>query len=174
MVSNMRYIFFICLLLLMSCGRNRFTLDFDLNKEVTENYNVDYYATDVNGGVTVQAVASVREGRCVLDGYTKKPTLVYISRRNSMYPLVVYAEKGKKIKITGQGKDPLAWDVEGKDINGELTVWRLQHFENFTVNKKDSVNLWIKDFVENNPQNPLSTVLMLCYYNREIDERGYI
>ena len=82
----------------MSCGRNRFTLDFDLNKEVTENYNVDYYATDVNGGVTVQAVASVREGRCVLDGYTKKPTLVYISRRNSMYPLVVYAEKGKKIK----------------------------------------------------------------------------
>lgn len=157
----------------MACGKNEFILDFNLAKEVTDNYNVTYYATDTKGGLTIQAVASVREGKCELKGATKLPTLVYVTARKSPYPLILMAEKGEKIGIEGQGKDPLEWEVEGNPINKTLTEWRLENYEVLSSNQVDSVNSIVGKFVKNNPENPVSTILMLCYFNRKIDEKGY-
>ena len=173
MVSIKRYFFFISLLFLIACGKNEFTLDFDLSSEVTDNYNVNYFATDLQGGKTIQAVASIREGKCILDGVTKKPTLVYITARNSRFPLMVYVERGNKIKITGKNKNPLEWEVEGNEINKELSEWVGLNLRNLMEGNTDSVNLSIKNYVENHINNPVSTILILCYYNRSVDERGY-
>ena len=173
MVSNVRYIFFFSMLVLMSCGKNEFTLDFNLNSEITENYNVIYYATDIKGGRTVQAVASVRDGKCILNGVTKKPTLTYITARNSSLPLVIYAEKGNKIKISGESKDPLQWIVEGNEINMQLSEWRVKNFEILSGKETDSINSVVKKYVEDNLDNPVSAILILCYFNRDKNERLY-
>ena len=173
MVSFMRYIFFFSLLFLMACGKNEFTLIFDMSQEITDNYNVTYYATDNKGGLTIQAVASVRDGKCELGGVTKLPTLVYITQRNSKLPLIVYATKGSKIKISGDNANPLQWLVEGNEINNELSDWRLKNKDLLLKNDADSINVAIGNYIENNPENPVSTLLMLCYYNRKVNERGY-
>ncbi|MCH5227739.1 MAG: hypothetical protein J1F16_08015 [Muribaculaceae bacterium] len=174
MVSYTRYLFFICLLIFISCVKNQFTLEFDLEENVTDNYNVTYYATDVKGGITVQAVASVREGKCILKGATKRPTLTFVTTRKSVYPLVIYADRDEKILITGEGKDPVDWMVNGNDINKELSDWRNENKKALSSLSPDSVNMAVRDFVEVNPDNPVSTILMLCYFNREVNEREYV
>ena len=173
MVTIMRYIFFFSLLFLLSCSKSEFNFDFELAPDITENYNVTYYATDYKDGVTIQAVASVREGKCDLKGMTRLPTIAFITTRKSQLPLVVYAEKGNKIKVSGEDGDPLSWMVEGNDINIQLSDWRKLNIETLTSNDKDSVNLAVKEYVEKNPANPISTILMLCYYERKNNENGY-
>lgn len=173
MVSTLRYIFFISLLLLVGCKKNEFSLEFNLEKDVTDNFNVTYYATDTRDGVTVQAVASVREGNCLLKGVTKKPTLVYVTERKSQIPLIIFVDKGSKIEITGKGKDPLAWNVEGNEINQTLTQWREDNLKILTSLDTDSVNGAVNEFVEDNTDNPVSLILMLCYFDRKYNERRY-
>lgn len=173
MVSILRYIFFIGLFILTACVKSQFVLDFNLAPEITENYNVTYYATDTKGGLTVQAVASVREGKCLLNGITKKPTILYVTERNSNLPLVIYAERGNKIKISGNSPDPISWTVEGNKINEELSAWRNEYAGMIKSNDKDSVNLAVEKYVKENSSNPVSTLLLLCYYDRSEDDRGY-
>ena len=173
MVSIKHYIFLLSLVVLTACGKNEFPMEFELAKDVTENYNVTYYATDIKGGITVQAVASVREGKCELKGVTKLPTLVYITKRNSLLPLVIYAEKGKKLLISGENGEPLDWKVEGNEINIALSEWRLKNKEVFAECNPDSVNLAVSNFVKENIESPVSTILLLCYYDRKINEREY-
>ncbi|MCH5231634.1 MAG: DUF4369 domain-containing protein [Muribaculaceae bacterium] len=173
MVSILRYIFFFSLIFLLGCKKAEFTLNFNLEKDVTENYNVTYYAAAIKGGLTVQSVASVREGKCLLKGTTVLPTMVDIFTRRSSFPLVLIASKGSEIKISGEGNDPLGWNVEGDKINEELSAWRLENLHSLRENETDSVNQAVRNFVEGNRENPVSTILMLCYYNREADENGY-
>lgn len=174
MVIIKRYIFLIVLLLLMSCGKNEFTLRFDVDASVTDNYDVTYYATDVKGGITVQAVASVREGKCLLTGITKRPTLAFLNSRMADYPLVIYAQRGDKVDIGGEGNNPLQWVVKGNKINEKLSEWRSENIGKLQSHDPDSVNFAIKKFVEENPEEPSSTILLLCYYDRGLDEQGYV
>lgn len=174
MLNIMRYLFFLLPFVLVGCSKNEFKLEFNLSEEVTANYNVTYYATDMRGGLTVQAVASLREGRCELTGITRKPTLLYVTERRSNYPLVIYAGKGDKISVTGNGKDPLEWGVEDNDINKTLSKWRNKNLSSLLNNERDSVNLSLKEFVEMNSDNPASTILMLCYFDRKTNENMYL
>ena len=169
----MRYIFLIPLLFLLSCGKSEFKLEFDLDKEITANYNVTYYAADTRGGITVQAVASVRKGECELTGITHKPSLAYITMRTSPVPLVVFLDKGTVIKISGEEEPPLTWNVEGGKINEQLNAWRLEHKDFLMNNDTDSINMAVRNYVEENPENPISLILMLSYFNRSVDEKGY-
>lgn len=174
MVSLVRYLFLCCLVLLTACKKHEFNLEFNMAASVTDNYNVTYYASDKKGaGKTIQAVASIRDGKCELKGITIRPTLLYLDKRNSKLPLVIYAQNGNKIEISGDSIDPLAWKVGGNKINESLTDWRLLNKKILEECNADSVNKAVETFVNDNPDNPVSAILMLNYYNRGIDERGY-
>ena len=174
MVRSLRYLFFFSVLFLMSCTKNEFKLEFDLGADVTENYNVTYYATDSHGGLTIQAVASVREGKCELKGITKKPTLVYITTRKSNFPLVIFAEKGKNLIIKGDNNEPLSWQVGENAINEDLTEWRIENIKCLTANDTDNVNSAVKKYVEQHENNPASFILLECYYDRSRNEDEFV
>lgn len=174
MVSIKHYIFLLSLLILVGCNKSEFTLQFDLSENVTDNYNVTYYATDIKDGVTVQAVASVRNGKCELNGYTKKPTLIFITKRKSNVPLVAIVDRRQKLEFSGESDNPLEWKVAGNDINDSLSVWRINNFKVLQDNDADSVNLAVSEYVENHRESKISPILMLCYYHRESNERNYI
>ena len=173
MVSLKHYLFLLSLLCLIGCRKNEFTLDFNLSPEVTENYDITYYATDVDGGKTVQTVASIRDGKCNLKGVTKRPTLCYITMHHSRLPLIIYAQRGEKIEITGEDKTPMHWEVAGNEINEELTVWRMKNLDRLVENNEDSINLAVRNYVEENPDNPVSALLLSNYFYRDKDEWEY-
>lgn len=174
MVRIIQYLFFFSMLFLMACTKNEFELEFNLAENVTDNYNVTYYATDKEGGITTQAVASVRDGKCILMGMTKKTTIVYITTKKSLFPLAIIVGKGEKISIEGDNKEPLSWKVENNKINRELSDWRIDNISILDANETDSVNRAVKNFVEENPENPVSTILIHCYYDRKKSEKEYV
>lgn len=173
MALLIRTIILFFLVVLASCSKPQFNLEFNLKSEITDNYNVTYYATDKKGGKTIQAVASVREGKCELLGATMQPTLVFLTKRASKLPLVMFAERGQKIEISGSDSDPLEWEVAGNPINEALSGWRISNENILKDCNPDSVNTAVKDFVVENPGNPVSTILMLCYFFRNNDEREF-
>lgn len=173
MVSSMRYIFLFALLLLLGCGKKEFTLEFQLDENVTGNYDVTYYAHDQKGGFTVQAVASVREGKCMLPCTAMLPTLVYVTTKKYSVPLVIYACKGEKIEIEGNSEVPMEWEVAGNEINIRLSEWRKKNSDTLASHNADSLNVAIRHYVEENSSDPVSLILMLCYFDRNKDELQY-
>ena len=167
----MRNLLLISLILLLSaCTDNKFKVDFRFSPEVNENYTVTYYATAKKGGVTVQGVAPVMQGACEFNGITRLPTLLYITIRNSKIPLVIYAKRGQTIKVTGESADPMSWTVDGNDINKSLTVWRLANYETFEAAIPAEINKVVAMLVEEKPADPASTIALLVYFNRRVDE----
>lgn len=157
----------------VSCKKNGFQMDFSLPENLSANYNVTYYASGKNGGITVQAVASVQAGVCQLMGATYNPTLVYVWERKQIFPLVIYVERGQKIKISGETGSPLDWDVAGNDINGELTSWRLENAEILVKGDEEQINRAVEEYVRSNPSSPASTLILLCYFTRNNNESLY-
>ena len=162
---------FVCLL--SACKKNEFNLEFSLSEDISENYDVIYYATDKEGGLTIQAVASVMKGQCQLKGVTRQPTLLYVSSRKSTLPLVVYAERGDLISLSGDNASPLSWKVEGNKINGALSEWRSQNSQVLEKAEPAEVNKIIKEFIEDNTSDAVSLILLLCYYDRGENEKEY-
>lgn len=161
------------LVLATACTKNEFTLDFELEGNISENYNVTYYATAKDGGITVQAVASVMQGKCLLKGVTQLPTLVYITAKRSVYPLVIYAEKGNTIKITGETNRPTDWDVDGNEVNLALSRWRIDNMDDIMGNKPEKVNADIADFIEKDPTADIAPLILLAYFDRNLNESQY-
>ena len=174
MLSFRNIIIYIFFIFLASCEKNEFTMEFQLPEDVTENYNVIYYATDVNGGLTIQAVAPVQKGKYTLKGVTKKPTLIYVTTRKSTIPLVVYAHKGSKIKITGESASPLSWLVEGDEINEALSQWRLENIEVLEKEDPAKINDAVAEFIESNPDSEVAPLIILTYFDRKLNEREFV
>ena len=173
MDRTLRYLFFLFAAILVSCTKNEFKLQFELSSGVTGNYNVTYYATDDDGGRTIQAVASVRNGKCELECVTKTPTLLYVTTNKSHFPLVIYAERGKDIKISGDSINPLSWAVGDHKINKELSDWRINNLKVLTSYDTLEVNNAVKKYVEKNRDNPVSLILLQSYYTRFKDEKEF-
>ena len=160
-------------LLLVACGKNEFLLLFNLPEDISDNYNVTYYAAAKDGGVTIQAVASVMKGKCELKGVTKLPTVIYLTTRKSKYPLVIYTQKGEKIDITGTERNPLGWDVGGNDINISLSAWRKENLKVLDEGDAEKVNKAVEIFVNDKRENPAALIILFSYFNRAYDERLY-
>ena len=159
--------------LLTGCGSKEFNLKFSLPESVNENYSVVYYGRDARGGLTVQAVASVQSGKCDLKCVTVLPTLVYIPLKNSDLSLVMYAEKGNDIIIKGEETDPLSWEVEGNEINVNLTAWRLENLKILNEGDQSAVNHAVEEYVRSNRESPEALILLDCYFSRAEDEALY-
>ena len=174
MIKITHYIFLLFLIGLGACSKTEFTLFFDLDEGVTDNYNVTYFATDTQGGLTVQAVASVQKGKCELKGYTKRPTLVYLSSKKSKLPLVIYTSREDEIMIHGKGSNPLQWEVEGNEINEQISAWRMAN-ENILLNDdKTALNESVENYAAQNPESAAAFIITLVYFNRRADNFKYV
>ncbi len=172
MISIIR-IFFISLLLVMTgCRKNEFTLDFLLPADVTANYKVVYYASDSRGGMTVESVAAVADGKATLTGKTIKPAVVFISL-GSNRTMAVYVEKGNKIKIIGKSSNPCSWSADGNDINKEWSLWRVENAAELEKNDPEVTNRLIAEYVSAHPESPVSTLMLLTGFSRKYDETLY-
>lgn len=174
MISYIRAIVFAFLLVLVGCTKNEFTLNFNLSEDVSDNYDVAYFAADAEGGYLVQTAASVMKGQAFLKGVTISPTLIYIVNRRSKVPLVIYADKGEKITIEGESSDPLEWKVEGNEINATLSAWREENADELKKDDSSVINKDIEDFVSENPDSPAGLILLETYFDKRLDYFRYM
>lgn len=163
--------------LLAGCAGNEFKVEFGLDGNVDAAYRMLYYASDPRKGWVVESVVSVQKGKAETRLVTRNPCLVYVSSVGNGGPSTFfYARRGDDINITGDGRDPLGWSIDGNKINKRLTEWRLSHRAALSARGAGAVaalNKAVAEYVGANPEDPVSTLLLLLYYDRGADERGF-
>lgn len=172
----MRKILTLCALvltLLTGCRKNEFTVDMTLPATVNRAYTFLYYASDPEKGWLVENVASVEKGRAVMKGIMHNPCLVYLFGSGKLPQAVFYVERGDEITITGDGDSPVSWGIHGNKITDRLTAWRLENRTAIQANDASKINAGVARYVKERPDDPVSTILMLVYYDRRLDEAGF-
>ena len=97
MISIIRIIFISALLILSGCVKNEFSIEFNLPADVTTNYKISYYASDKRGGMMIETVAPVVNGKFLLKGKTVNPSLVFLTGSGKQ-SLAFYVERGENIR----------------------------------------------------------------------------
>lgn len=165
-------------LMLGSCVKNEFVMEFRLPESVNSTYRLSYYASDPRGGLQVESAVAVAGGKADVTGITRYPTLVTISHGVSYLPAAIfYAERGDKITISGQNADPLGWEISGNSTNTLLTTWRLTHRKAIEEARRSTpgdtvgakvrreLNALVEKFVKENPESAASPLLLFTYFD---------
>lgn len=158
--------------LLSACSKKEFKLEFELPESLHANYTVIYYASDKRGGVNVETVAAISHGKASLACMAVNPTLLYLFT-NPDYPIVIYAEKGDKITISGTKPNPATWSVDGNDINRQLSAWRNGNADILASNDPKKINGAVEKYVLKNPSSEISPILLLTYFSRYADDEAF-
>lgn len=161
------------LTLLSGCRKNEFLLEFRLPTSVSESYTLLYYASDSRTGWLYDQVAVISAGNGSVKGVTRNPTLVYVFQGSNVPGLVIYAERGDKISIQGENAAPAGWRIKGNKINEALTGWRMDNIVCLSQRDGAGINSAVTRFVKANPEDPVSSLLMLVYYDRSLDPKGF-
>lgn len=152
--------------LLTACVKNRFVVEFALDDNVSVNCRLVYYASSKNQGITIENYVPVNNGKASAECPTRFPAVVSLSVPGSSSSIFFWAERGDKIVVTGQGTDPLNWDVSGNDINRRWSKFRKENSKALASGNAEAINGSIAEYVNKNTDDPLSALLMLCSYDR--------
>lgn len=169
------YIIFLCLLMLAgACKRNEVKVSFELPASVTDAFRMIYYASDPVKGWYWEKVGAVQGGKGEVVLPTRYPTVVFIPGSGMIPRCAFYAERGDNIKITGDSNDPWSWTVKGNKITEAWTEWRLANVKALKAGDSKAINAAVAKFVAENPDKPLSAILLLVYFDRKSDESGFL
>lgn len=171
--SGFLSILVLTLLTLTGCVKNEFQVEFKLPAGVNESYTMLYYVSDSEKGWLYDQVAVLQQGKCQLKGITRNPTLIYVFQGAQDPGVVIYAERGDKIEITGDSGSPASWAVSGNEINEALSAWRADNRNALSARDNKKVNEAVAKYVKANPEDPVSTILLEVYYDRSIDPAGF-
>ncbi|MDE7108965.1 MAG: DUF4369 domain-containing protein [Muribaculaceae bacterium] len=161
------------LLLFAGCRKKEFSISFEVEQSINANYKLIYYASDKKGGFIRESAVAINAGKGDFKGPTINPVLVYLYTGPKAYPLMIYAERGEDIKVTGNDATPARWMVEGNDINKDWSQWRNKNAEAIISADPAKINKAVAEYVVANRENPLSALLLLTTYSRIDDETGF-
>lgn len=162
-------LFLIGIIMLQGCVKNEVKVEFALPANVNDAYKMTYYASDPKKGWYVETVAAVQQGKAQLHLATRNPSLVFILDNSRIPRAVFYIERGDKIIITGDSSDPISWIIKGNDLTEEWTQWRINSRAALSSADFSKINGAVSDYVKKNPEKPLSTLLLLTYFDRRLD-----
>lgn len=148
-------------ILFSGCRKSSFKIDFTLNPDVWGNYTLSYYASDGKRGQWINTTVPLQSGKFSVTGVSRTPVLAFISN-SQRSEIAVLIEPGQKIKISGDGTNPMAWIADGNKTNESLSAWRAENLNT----SPDSISPAIAKFVKNNPDSPASAILLLTIFPR--------
>lgn len=156
---------------LSGCVKNEFDIRFNLPGDVSGSYRVVYYARDKRGGVTIETGIGLAQGKGELKGMTRLPVIIFLFEGNAQVPAAVfYAERGDKLTVSGDDKNPYKWSCKGNKLAEQLSDWRLAHAEVLARRDVVQINKAVAEEVESHPSERLSGLLLGLYYDRREDD----
>ena len=146
-----KFLLLFVLIALGGCVKNEVKVDFQLPKNVNDAYKMIYYASDPAKGWFVETVAAVQQGKVQMICATRNPTIVFIMESGSVPRAAFYAERGDKIKISGDSSDPFSWQISGNKLTEEWSQWRLDSRSSLASGDPKKINKAVGDYVKKNP-----------------------
>lgn len=156
----------------LSCTRNEFTVEVELPEDASSHYTLLYYASDPAKGWLVENVVTPVDGKMTMRGITRNPTVVYIFGNGRHPATVLYAERGDRLECKASSGQPSSWVFSGNGVTERLTGWISTNKE-LLKGDAAAVNKQVAAYVEKNHEDPVSTILLLTFYDRGEDEKGF-
>lgn len=163
------------LLMLPSCAKKDFKIEFNLDKSVEANYRVNYLNPGAKGGggEFMELIVPIAGGAYKLQCRADAPTIVTITPTAGGTPLIFYARPGDKIKLSGKDANPFLWTVSGNDVDEQWSRWRLENEAPLQHAGASTVNDLISKYVKAHKEDELSAILLITTYDRYADEAGF-
>ena len=154
-----------CLLALAACTNDeQFRVNGEIEGKPTMNIRVCYYA---NGAVHT-IVTAARDGKFEFFGSAPQPAIVEITDYEHRPLARIFARNGETFDLTINREAPLTSVAEGNEITARWSEFLPDNAA--TLAARDSVaNSTIERFVRANPDDVLSTLLLLTGYNSALD-----
>lgn len=162
--------------ILSSCSKNEFDVQFELTPSADGTYRAIYYASDPKKGWIVENVVNIQQGKAHLTGMVYNPCIVYLCRTsNAAQGLYLYVERGDDFTISGDSSDPAAWHVDGNKLTRQLDEWRAENRDVIVKARSgreaDIAPLCraVDSFVTSHPDDPAAAIILMAYYDRGYD-----
>lgn len=157
----------VCLLLTACGGAPDFKVSGTVRDGRTMNLRIVYTGQDNLNNVLTAA----RDGKFTFTG--KAPddggSLVEIYDNDYRRLGLFYAENGDKIKVTVDADNPYTLTVEGNDVSERLCKWLHDNSKVLAARNAVAINAAIAKYVQANPEDIVSGLLMASLYNACVD-----
>ena len=163
-------------LLLASCVKNEARLTFELPADVNGACRVVYYASGRNVGMMRETVIEIAAGKGEGVLPLQYPAIIYLFAPSGREPAaLIYAERGDKFRITGQGGDPFAWEISGNKTTEALSAWRLENLQLIKGGDRagDALAKAVGKYVEANPESEAAAIIFYTYFPRRDNEQEF-
>lgn len=172
-------IFYIPLMLIVAlmagCTKDEIKLSFELPAEVNGAYQVVYYAATAEMETYRETAVDITSGKGEIVLPEKVPTLVFLLQPSQREPItVIYAKRGEKFEIKGDGTDVDAWTIRGNDVTEALTAWRRENLELLKRNERKKLNAAVSEYVKKNPNSDAAAIILTLFYDRSDDEAQFL
>lgn len=160
MQKNIIYSLLILLMAgLCSCGSKEFEIEGNLSDKGRQNLRFVY---SHNEGISSTWIPMV-EGKFEMKGNSKEQTIVYVfnSKMNLIFHFV--AQNGETIGIGGSMND---LKFEGNEINQRWYDFIKKNNIEFNNNNTEAADKAIEDYINANPKDVVSTLLLICDYSK--------
>lgn len=151
------------LTLLVSCSDDtRFRIEGHIEGKPTMNLRVCYY----DGTALRREITAAREGEFEVYGSSQALTVVYIYDYENTLMANLTARNGEDLRVDIERGLPLSTRVGGSPENERITSFLTDNADSIAAG---AINNAIARYVAANPDDPVSTVLMVTHYDAAAD-----
>lgn len=165
---------YLCLLsallavILGACGSDSFHVEGRIDGMARQNLRAVYYAD----GAIRMVPAMVIDGKFSFEGRATEPALVelYTSDRNLLGRFV--AKNGETIRCGFDRRDPYNVTIDGNELSGRWADFLRVNSQVLAAGDNVRVNALVARYVEHNPSDQLSSLLLVTLYDSASDPVG--
>lgn len=172
----MLFLYVVVLLILGSCTKNEVKLTFELPKETNTACRILYYASAKNVGLYRETVVEISAGSGEIVLPVGYPTIISLFSPSQKLPgALIYAERGNKFKISGQGTAIQEWEIQGNEVTDALTEWRIENKEAILSRdrKPEALNAKVEEYVKAHPDSRAAAIILYFYFSRRGNEKTF-
>lgn len=151
---------------LTGCGNSHFTIKGDFSDGGTQNVRIVY----VDGDRIASEWITLINNKFTFEGSTETPTILYIFNQQRKIIAHALVENGDKIYISGEIKKNYHTKVTGTDLNEEWNNFVNEFSDLLETHRYRRFDEKIDSFIDCNPDNIVSTLLLLNDYSDLTDE----
>lgn len=151
---------------LSGCGNGHFSVKGNFSDGGTQNVRIVY----VDGDHVASEWITLIDNKFTFEGSTENPTILYLF--NQQRKLIAHAivKNGDKISISGEIKKNYRTKVTGNDLNEEWNNFINEFSELLETHRYRRFDEKIDSFIDCNPENIVSTLLLLNDYSDLTDD----
>ena len=161
----MRQLQFILLLVLTAvlaaCSSDSFKIDGNIEHLNGAPVRVVFQG---DSGVVDELVKLDKKGHFTFKGASEQPVIISLLDQGNNLLTMVAAANGDHLKVKGDAGKAQSIKVKGNRLNEDWQLFRDEHASFYADNNPSRLDAAIEKFVRENPENLLSTVLLVADY----------